>query len=70
MIYILCLSVWVFVCLYPINAKTAEPHDPGVGLRLIKFSKIHEIFCLFLFCVNVHKKNMFTIEVEDGHKAP
>ena len=23
-IYILCLSVWVSVCLYPINVKTAE----------------------------------------------
>ena len=23
--YILCLSVWVSVCLYPINVKTAEP---------------------------------------------
>ena len=26
-IYILCLSVWVFVCLYLINVKTVEPID-------------------------------------------
>ena len=23
-----CLSVWVFVCLYPINVKSAEPIGP------------------------------------------
>ena len=27
-IYILCLSVWMSVCLYPINVKTAEPIRP------------------------------------------
>ena len=45
-----CLSVCLFVCLYTINVKTAEPigpnffcgtlRDPGVGLWMIEFSKI------------------------------
>ena len=30
-------------------------------------SKIHDIFCLFLF-YNVYKENMFTIEIEDSAK--
>ena len=45
-----CLFVWVFVCLYPINVKTAEPIGPkfcvghhvtpGKVYGMIKFSKI------------------------------
>ena len=51
---ILCLSVWVFVCFYPINVKTAEPIGPnGVrdliwpreGSWMIEFLKI----CLIKF---------------------
>ena len=37
--------------------------------------KIHEIFCenpriIFVLFYDVHKKNMFTINLEDGRKAP
>ena len=45
-IYILCLSIWVCVCLYPINAKRVKLigsiflWDPREGLRMIKFSSI------------------------------
>ena len=48
--FILCLSVCLSACLYPINVKTAKPigpkifvgatRDPREGLRLIKCSKI------------------------------
>ena len=45
-------------------------------IRFLKILKIHVIFYiirkilgLFLF-YNVHKDNMFTIEIEDGREAP
>ena len=38
-------------------------------IRFLKILKITEIFCLFLF-YNVHKGNVFTIEMEDGREAP
>ena len=92
----------LFVCLYPINVKTAEPIEPNffVGhlgtpgkvyewskfqifvsikirssLNFWKFSKIHEIFCenpriIFVLFYDVHKENMFTINIEDGREAP
>ena len=46
-IYILCLSVWVSVCLYPINVKTAEPIGPNLCVvphttprKISKFQKL------------------------------
>ena len=41
----------------------------------IKFLKIHEIFCenpriIFVLFYDVHKENMFTINLEDGREAP
>ena len=41
----------------------------------IKFLKIHEIFCenpriIFVLFYDVHKENMFTINLEDGAKRP
>ena len=75
-----CLSVWVFwclfVCLYPINVKTGEPIGPEffVGHH-VKILKIHEICCenpriIFVLFFDVHKENMFTINLEDGREAP
>jgi len=37
--------------------------------------KIHEIFCknpriIFVLFYDVHKENMFTINLEDGREAP
>jgi len=39
-----CLSVWVSVCLYPINVKTAEPIGPKffVGHHMIT-GKVYEL---------------------------
>ena len=42
---------------------------------LIKFLKIHEIFCenprvIFVLFYDVHKENMFTINLGDGRVAP
>ena len=96
-IYNFGLSVCLFVCLYPINVKTAEPIGPKffVGhlgtprkvyewpkfqifvsikirssLKILKFLKIHEILCenpriIFVLFYDVHKENMFTINLED-----
>ena len=41
----------------------------------MKILKIHEIFCenpriIFVLFYDVHKKNMFTINLEDGREAP
>jgi len=94
------LSVCLFVCLYPINVKTAEPigakffvgqiGTPGKvyewskfqifvsikirsSLNFLKFWKSTNFFVkireLFLF-YDVHKENMFTINLEDGREAP
>ena len=43
-----------FVCLYPINVKTAELIGPN-------------IFC---FCYNVYKDSMFMVEIKDGRETP
>ena len=86
-----CLFVWLFVCLYPINVKTAEPIGPKfvVGhlgtpgkvyesskfqifvIKFLKILKIREIFCenpqiIFVLFYDVHKENMFTINLEEG----
>ena len=96
-----CLSVCLFVCLYPINVKTTEPiglkflwdltepqgrfmqikisniclHQNSIFIKFLKILKIHEIFCenpriIFVLFYDVHKENMFTINLEDGHEAP
>ena len=45
-----------------------------IFIEFFKILKIHEIFCLksvniFVLFYNVHKENMFTIDIEDGRKA-
>ena len=57
------------VCLYPINVKTAEPIGPKFFDQNFKFLKILKIHILVLF-YDVHKENMFTINLEDGREAP
>ena len=79
-IYFACLSVFLNVCLYPINVKTAEligpkfcvgPHMTPGKVYESKFQRFdfHSIFNLVLF-YNFHKEKMFTIEIEDGREAP
>ena len=83
------LSVCLFVCLYPINVKTAEPISPKffVGhlgtpgkvyksskFQFFKILKIREIFCknpriIFVLFYDVHKENMFTINLGDWREA-
>jgi len=89
----------LFVCLYPINVKTAEPigpkffvgplgtpgkvyessniclHQNSIVIKFFKILKINEIFCenqriIFVLFYDVHKENMFTINLEDGLEAP
>ena len=50
-------------------------HQNSISIKFIKILKIHEIFCenpriIFVFFYDVHKENMFTINLEDGRKAP
>ena len=63
--YFACLSSRLFVCLYPINVKTAEPIGPkfSEGPRLTSAN----FFTLFY---NVYKEKKFTVEIEDWLKAP
>ena len=44
-------------------------------VKKFKFLKIREIFCenpriIFVLFYDVHKENMFTINLEDGREAP
>ena len=56
------LSGWVFVCLYPINVKTAEPIGPKffVGSRetpgkVYNFQKFASIKIRFLKILKIHE---------------
>ena len=44
-------------------------------MKFLKILKIHEIFCenpriIFVLFYDVHKENMFTINLENGREAP
>jgi len=50
-------------------------HQNSIFIKFFKILKIHEIFCenpriIFVLFYNVHKEKMFTINLEDGRKAP
>ena len=42
-------------------------HQNSIFIKFLKIFKIHDIFCENH---DVHKENMFTINLEDGHEAP
>ena len=47
----------------------------SIVIKFFKILKIHEIFCenpriIFVLFYDEHKENMFTINLEDGRKAP
>ena len=47
----------------------------SIVIKFFKILKIHEIFCenariIFILFYDVHKENMFTINLEDGREAP
>ena len=46
-------------------------HQNSIFIKFLKILKIHEIFCvnpriIFVLFYDVHKENMFTINLEDG----
>ena len=50
-------------------------HQNSIFIKFLKILKIHEIFCenpriIFVLYYDVHKENMFTINLEDGREAP
>ena len=51
-------------------------HQNSIVIKFLKILKIREIFCenpriiFFVLFYNVHKENMFTINLEDGREAP
>ena len=50
-------------------------HQNSIFIKFLKIFKIHEIFCenpriVFVFLYDVHKENMFTINLEDGSEVP
>ena len=49
-------------------------HQNSIFIQFLKILKIHEIFCenpriIFVLFYDVHKENMFTINLEDGHEG-
>jgi len=50
-------------------------HQNSIFIKFLNILKIHDIFCknpqiIFVLFYDVHKENMFTINLEDGRKAP
>ena len=50
-------------------------HQNSIFIKFLKISKIHEMFCenpriIFVLFYDVHKENMFPINLEDGREAP
>ena len=50
-------------------------HQNSIFIKFLKILKIHEIICenpriIFVLFYDVHKENMFTINLEDGREAP
>ena len=50
-------------------------HQNSIFIKFLKILKINGIFCenpwiIFVLFYDVHKENMFTINLEDGREAP
>ena len=50
-------------------------HQNSIFIKCLKILKIHEIFCenpriIFVLFYDVHKENMFTINIGDWREAP
>jgi len=50
-------------------------YQNSIVIKFLKILKVREIFCknpliIFVLFYDVHKENMFTINVEDGREAP
>ena len=61
--------------LWMIKISNIYPYQTSIFIKFLKILKIHEIFCenpriIFVMFYDVHKENMFTINLEDGREAP
>ena len=61
--------------LWMIKISNTCLHQNSIFIKFLKILKIHEIFCenpriIFVLFYDVHKENMFTIDLEDGREAP
>ena len=50
-------------------------HQNSIVIKFLQILKIHQFFCenpriIFVLFYDVHKENMFTINLEDGREAP
>jgi len=50
-------------------------HQNSISIKFLKILKIHEFFCenpriIFVLFYDIHKENMFTINLEEGREAP
>ena len=50
-------------------------HQNSIFIKFLKILKIYEFFCenpriIFVLIYDVHKENIFTINLEDGCEAP
>ena len=61
--------------LWIIKISNICPYQNSIVIKFLKILKIREIFCenpriIFVLFYDVHKENMFTINLGDGREAP
>ena len=61
--------------LWMIKISNTCLHQNSISIKFFKILKIHKIFCenpriIFVLFYDVHKENMFTINLEAGREAP
>ena len=61
--------------LWMIKISNIRLHQNSIVIKFLKILKIRDIFCenpriIFVLFYDVHKENMFTINLEDGREAP
>jgi len=62
-------------CLWKIKISNICLHQNSIVIKFFEILKIREIFCknpriIFVLFYDVHKENMFTINLGDGREAP
>ena len=67
--------LWDREGLWKIKISNICLHQNSIVIKFFKILKIHEIFCenpriIFVLFYDVHKENLFTINLEDGREAP
>ena len=61
--------------LWMIKISNISLHQNSIFIKFLKILKITEIFCenpriIFVLFYDLHKENMFTINLDDGREAP